>query len=353
MDLEKFERDVKSNYKRRTAKDLGKKVSGLVGHINSEWNIPPENLTLHELKLLCDTVLDAETKPLHDEVEELLAQKERIERQLERKSDELQQAKYLVFNAIESSLTSSSPQLLSKLHQIKLQSIDLFDMLEEMVESAIITTLEKGYNKEETIAEITKDITSETLSEGILSTVRIRKIITTILQSAIGVAEASPNSAEEILRGTLKGIRAGLIRSIDRFKQQLLYMPEEVKALVLQDYESIDELHHTELIFTQTIQTLAQQSDQTTRTLLTKASKDIRLDMDELIHISKETVEVMRDRFSHLAKEAVQRGSRALKSETAKEAKRMGIQAWGATKAAIDSALKNAKDAMEQQKKKK
>lgn len=353
MDLEKFERDVKSSYKERADKELGTKVSGLLEHVNSEWAIPPEKLTLHELKMLCDTVLDAETKPLHDEVEELLLQKERIERQLERKSDELQQAKYLVFNAIESSLSSNSPQILSKLHQVKLQSIDLFDMLGEMVESAIITTLERGHNIEETIAEITKDITSETLSEGSLSTIRIRKIITTILQSAIGVAEATPNSAEELLRGTLKGIRAGLIRSIDRFKQQLLYMPEETKALVLQDYASIDELHNTELIFTQTIQTLAQQSDKTTRSLLTKVSKDIHLDMEELIHISKETVEVMRERFSHLAKGAVQRGSKALKSETAKEAKRMGVQAWGATKAAFDSALKNAKDVMEQQKKKK
>jgi len=347
MDIEKYERNIRNFYKKNSAASLNEKVTGVVAHIEEEWSIPKERLNFQELKTLAESVLEIETQNLHDEVQELLAHKEQIERQLERKSMELQNAKYAVFNALEANLGTDAPSLQRDLHQIKLQSIDLFDMLEEMVESAILTTLEKGYDIEETIKEIVKNITYETLNVGSMSTLRIRKIIYTILQSVISVAEATPNVAEDILRGSLRGIRSGLVKSIKEFKKQLQYMPDEVKTAVLKDYTDFDELNQVNLIFTQTIQSLSSTTDASTEAMLVKVSKDIHLDMDELIHISKETVEVMRDRLSNVTREAFERGSRALQSAKAQEAKRMGIEAWSAAKTALDSAIRTAKDKIE------
>lgn len=347
MDMEKFERDIRSFYKKRKAKSLDKKVLSLADHIEQEWHIAKEDLKFQELKTIAETILEIETQALHDEVQDLLAQKEQIERQLEKKAIALQNAKYDVFNTIEEDIAADVPSVQRDLHQIKLQSIDLFDMLQEMVESAILTTLEKGHDVEETLKEISKDITYETLNEGVMSTVRIRKIVYTILQSAIGVAEATPNAAEEILRGTLKGIRTGLVHAIRDFKQQLQYVPEELKVSVLADYGDLDELKQTNLVFTQTIQSLSSSTDKSTEALLQKVSQDIHLDMDELILISKETVEVMKERFNAATKDALVRGSRALQSDKAKEAKRMGIQAFGAAKTALDNAIKTAKDKIE------
>jgi len=70
-------------------------------------------------------------------------------------------------------------------------------------------------------------------------------------------------------------------------------------------------------------------------------------DLEELIYISKETAQIMKERFSSLAKSAVKKGEKALQSQTAQEAKRMGIQAWGVAKTALGTALKSAKDAMD------
>ena len=347
MDIEKFERDIRSFYKKRKAKSLDKKVLSLADHVEQEWGIAKSDLKFQELKTISETILEIETQTLHDEVQDLLAQKEQIERQLEKKALALQNAKYAVFNTIEADLSADSASIQRDLHQIKLQSIDLFDMLEEMVESAILTTLEKGHDIEETLKEIAKDITYETLNEGTMGTVRIRKIVYTILQSAIGVAEATPNAAEDILRGTLKGIRVGLVHAIRDFKQQLQYVPEELKSSVLADYGDLNELKQTNLVFTQTIQSLSSTTDKETEALLQKVSKDIHLDMDDLILISKEAVDVVKDRFNIATKDALVRGSRALQSEKAREAKRMGIQAFGAAKTALDNAIKTAKDKIE------
>ena len=73
----------------------------------------------------------------------------------------------------------------------------------------------------------------------------------------------------------------------------------------------------------------------------------MRYDLKELVHISKEAAEAMKERFSNFAKNAVRKADSALKSPKANEAKRMGKEAWGVAKVALGSAIKTAKDAID------
>ncbi|MDT8339555.1 MAG: DUF6781 family protein [Sulfurimonas sp.] len=316
-------------------------------------NIELQTLNLHEMRDVTTDIIDKKTKKLRDELEELLVQKELIERSLEKKSSELQEAKYTIFNDIESAIDKDDIQTLSKLHQIKLQSIDLFDILGETVEGAIITALEKSKDSEakELIQEVIKELTYQTIKEGTLNTIRVRKILSTILHSSIDIAEATPNTSEDILEATLRGMRAGLLESIDRFKKRLVYMPLEAKHILIEDYDTImEDLNQTDTLFLQVVQTQANESDPTIRKILLDINKKMHYDLEELIHISKETAQVMKERFSALAKTAVKKADTALKSETAKEAKRMGIEAWGVAKTALGSAIKSAKSKIDSKK---
>lgn len=349
MDLEKLQRDLKLSYKTEL-ESVNERVEDIVNHLIQEWNVNANEITLHEMKTLATSILDIETKTLHDEVETLLAQKEQIERSLERKSVALQELKYVVFNAMEMQVKPEDVQTLSKLHQIKLQSIDLFDLLSEMAESAIITALEKDKDGDikETIEEIVKEITFEAIKEGSLNTIRTRKILSTILQSAIEIAEATPTKADEILGATLRGMRSGLVRSIDRFKKRLEFMPVEAKHILIEDYDTIiEDLNQTDVLFSQVVQTQASESSESTKKLLLDINKNMHYDLEELVHISKEAAEVMRERFSTLAKSAVRRGEKAMQSQTAQEAKRMGKQAWSVAKSALGNAIKTAKEKIE------
>ncbi|MFT5835596.1 MAG: hypothetical protein ACI9RG_000489 [Sulfurimonas sp.] len=351
MDLEKLQTDINDSYNHRF-KSVDKRVTHTIDHLKDELNIQINELNLNDIKTIATTILDIETKTLKSDVESLLAQKELIERNLERKAEELQESKYGVFNAIEAKLVNQSDAL-SKLHQVKLQSIDLFDFLSEMVESAIITALEKDTDGDirETTEEVIKDITFETIKEGSLNTIRIRKILSTILYSAVDIAEATPTKADAILNATLRGMRGGLVRSIDRFKKRLAFMPVEAKHILIEDYDTImEDLNQTDTLFSQVVQTQASENSQEISKLLLEINKDMRYDLEELVHISKETADIMRDRFSSFAKTAVKKADTALKSEAAQEAKRMGKQAWGVAKTALGSAIKTAKGAMDKEK---
>ncbi len=307
-----------------------------------------DEATLEDIKILVTDILDSETKTLKDDIESLLLQQEQIERSLEKKHAQLQELKCNIFNTIETELGGSNS--LSKLHQVKLQSIDLYDFLSEMVESAIITALEKDQDGDiqDTIEEVIKEITFEAIKEGSLNTIRIRKILSIILQSAIDIAEATPTKAKEILSSTLKGMRSGLIRSIDRFKQRLAFMPVEAKHILIEDYDTImEDLNQTDILFSQVIQTQADENSDVIKNILLDINKDMRFDLEELVHISKETADIMRDKFSKFAKTAVKKADTAMKSQTAQEAKRMGKQALGVARVALGSAIKSAKDAMD------
>ncbi len=348
MNIEKLQRDLKVSYN-RDLHTISQRVEAITKHIEDEWNVQRDRLTLNEMKVLSNTILDIETQSLHDEVESLLAQKEQIERNLEKKSQALQEAKYKVFNALEDQLNSQDEEVLARLHQVKLQTIDLFELLSEIVESAIITALEKEQDSHihGTIEEFIKDITYEAIKEGSLNTIRIRKILSTILHASIEIAEATPVKANEILSPVLKGMRSGLILAISRFKQRLAFIPLEAKHILIEDYDTIiEDLNQTDILFSQVVQTQAQESSSSIKEVLLTLNKEMKFDLDELLRISKETADVMKDRFSKIVK----RADEALKSPKALEAKRIGKEALGIAKTAIGTALKSAKDAIETKK---
>ena len=333
-----------SNLYNKRLKSLQKRVATLF----KDESVNSYELSLADMKTLATTIIDIETSMLKSDVEMLLAQKEAIERSLERKSDELQNKKYEIFDIMEKELTSDLA--LSKLHQVKLQSIDLYEILSEMVESAVITALEKESDNDikDSINEVIKEITFESIKEGSLNTIRIRKILSTILISAIDIAEATPTKAQEILSATIKGMHSGLLRSIDRFKQRLAYMPVEAKHILIEDYDTIiEDLNQTDTLFSQVIITQASQSSSQTKEILIHINKEMHYDLEELVLVSKEAASIMKERFSSFAKEAVRKADSAFKSPRAQEAKRMGIEAWGVAKVALGSAIKTAKDAID------
>lgn len=344
MDTNTIKENITESYSHKF-KSIERRVHNALEKSTINFN----DLSLEDIKELTSTIVEEETRTLQSEVEDLLAQKENIERALEKKSDALQEVKYEIFNTLEKE-AKANEDILHALHQIKLQSIDLYDILSETVESAIITALEKEQETEldNSLKEVIKDITYEVIKEGSLNTIRVRKILSTILATALEVAEAAPTKADSLLRLTLKGMRSGLIKSINRFKKRIAFMPIEAKHILIEDYDTIiEDLNQTDTLFSQIILTQGSESSPLLRKMLVEINKDMRYDLEELVLVSKETADVIRDRFSSFAKIAVKKADTALNSQKAKEAKRIGEQALEAARIALGSAIKSAKDAID------
>jgi len=344
MQTEELREKLEKFYSRRY-----KTVKKRVLHTIDAAQLDVEKLSADAIRTVAETFLEKETQKLSKELEELIAQKEALERKIEKKSELLQEIKYEVFNSLEERFENAHTSLIT-LHQIKLQSIDLYNILSEMVESTIITALEKEQDSDigEYLREVIKEISYESIKEGPLNTVRVRKILSTILATALEVAEATPNRADEILHATLKGMRGGLFAAIERFKKRLAFMPVEAKHILIEDYDTIiEDLNQTDTLFSQVILTQAAESSLAFRTILLDINKEMKYDLEELLHLSKETAEIMREKFSSLAKLAVKKADVAFHSQKAKEAKRMGVQAFFVAKKALENAFKSAKETID------
>jgi len=350
MDLELLKTDLQNIYSINEG-SIEERVKNLLNSFKKNTSKDINEISMHEIQVLSSVILEKETNALQDEVQSLLAQKEQIERKIERQSQALQEAKYKIFNTLESEFDPLNEQSLARLHQVKLQTIDLYELLGEIVESAIITALEKDVEIDETIEEVVKDITFEAIKEGSLNTIRIRKILSTILQSSIDIAEAQPVKAHEILSPTLRGMRSGLLHAITRFKQRLAYIPVEAKHILIEDYDTIlEDLNQSDSLFAQVVKTQAENSSSEIEKNLEAINKEMKYDLEELLRTSKETAEVMKERFAALAIQTMRKADKALHSTKAQEAKRLGKQAIGVAKNAIDNALQSAKEAMDKKK---
>jgi len=350
MDLELLKTDLQNTYSTDEG-SIEERVKDLLNSFKKNTSKDINEISMHEIQVLSSVILEKETNALQDEVQSLLAQKEQIERKIERQSQALQETKYKIFNTLESEFDPLNEQSLARLHQVKLQTIDLYELLGEIVESAIITALEKDVEIDETIEEVVKDITFEAIKEGSLNTIRIRKILSTILQSSIDIAEAQPVKAHEILSPTLRGMRSGLLHAITRFKQRLAYIPVEAKHILIEDYDTIlEDLNQSDSLFAQVVKTQAENSSSEIEKNLEAINKEMKYDLEELLRTSKETAEVMKERFAALAIQTMRKADKALHSTKAQEAKRLGKQAIGVAKNAIDNALQSAKEAMDKKK---
>jgi len=324
--------------------------------IDSGYFVPKE-IDSSAIEDILKTLLVCTTEHQNIELEDLILEKEKIERAITKKSEELQEFRKTTFEAFGKVLQETqygfSSDALSTLHNLKLQNLDILEVLKEVSESAIVTTLEKSKNSTDIhnmIVEISKNLTLQTLSEGILSSIRIRKVLNSILDAAIEVSEATPLHAKEIISATVHGTRKGLIYSIARFKERFENTPDEAKKLLLEDMQILyEDLHHADVLFMQTLKTKATDSSALIGTTLSSVINSTSEEMDELIAVSREAVELMRDKLSFLAKQTLER-STLLKERAATESKRLGIRIWERAKATLEEAFNGAKEVLESSK---
>ena len=338
MNLEAFKRDIKTHYHDLNTLHLEEKVARLLEAVQAEWERPIESLDFHELRTLVGVLLDEHTLSLRRDIDNLLTQKERIERQLIRKQHEVQHLTYALFDALETQFPTDEPIIIDTLHHIKMQSVDLLDILDEISESALIAVLEHAHHIEETTREAIKEITFEAINANVINAIRVRRLFIRILQSALNVAEADPNHAHALLRGTILGGRDALLKTISAFNQYLMYIPDEVKALHKEEYQIIEEeLSSIDTFFDHVILALAHYPTPYALRVLDQVRQEISFENDELTTLARATARLLRERLSKIANQRI--GS--------DEAKKMGRRVWSIAKSTVQGAIRGAKEAME------
>ncbi len=263
------------------------------------------------------------------------------------------------------------------LHDAKLRGVELLGILKETSQEALLTTLEKGSDIEDTIYEITKNLSFQSISEGALTKARILDISRTIIESAMDIADEDLGNAKAILEGTINGVHDGVTKTIEKFKNDLKYAPtEEMEGLAEMDLSLLrKELLKIDEQFILQLEALASQTEGISQTIIREMTSEMNSSAARIKRAANEAKEVITERMEHLKTEAEKKlvvlkkdveelekkassKMESLKqfdfeSEKAKQlaidAKKLGFRAWEVAKSMMDCAVKGAKEAMKKE----
>ncbi len=343
-------------------------------------------------------VIDGLTKALTYEKEEFLYkmiyEKEQLEKSILNQKNEIKDTIKETYKTIEKHIDTLPEEIQNSakeaLSDIKLSGLEMLGILRETAEEAILTTLEKGSDIQDTIQEITKNLTYQAINDGDFTKRRFLDISNTIISVATEIANENISLAKEIINGSIEGTKNGILKAVNKFKNDIKFAPEEIedisgtnlleikKELLKIEEEFIDMLKEfsssisgiSKEILSEKIKQLdtstmklkraAQETAEAIAQKIEELKEDISIndikekaeerfetlkkDVANLEKKAGEKLETLKKDVANLEKKAEEKFEEIKKSERTKqatnEAKKLGLRAWEIAKSMLNNTIK-------------
>jgi len=302
-------------------------------------------------------IVEALTFDQKRELYKLINEKEMIEQKIDDQKENVKKSIIKAFETIEEKAQNEKEQNLinSALNDVKLKSLDLLGILKETTQEAILGTVEKGDDIEESIKEIVKNIVYESINEGKLTKTRIAYILKTVIDASVEIADEDQAFAKEILRGTVYGSKSGISRAIGKCKNELKLIPNEVQKEIAKELEKTrNELANIDEDFINILKQSALSSKGISKKILNEIILKLNNAIEKLKRRSVETREAIADKINEITKESVFENEITTKAvneakQLSQDAKKVGKYLLDITKGLLNGAIKGAKDAMKKE----
>jgi len=265
---------------------------------------------------------------------------------------------------------------LRALNDTKLNALEMLGILRETTQEALLTTLEKRKDIEDTTAQITKNLTFQSINDGDFTKRRILNITKMIVHTALELSNANISFAKELTSGSVRGTKEGILKAINKFKNDIKFAPEDDDEIFLQNLDFVKkDLPNIEDEYIQMLKNLSYQYEGNTQNTLnskiekydssvekikratTEAKEAIsqrleefktEVSIDEIKGKAGEKLESIKKDVSRLSKKANQTIENIKQYEATRkateEAKKLGLRAWEVAKNMLDNAVKSAKE---------
>ena len=220
---------------------LKTKMNELYDKMNKEDLINAKNLK-SAMEGINQAIVGAEEKALY----ELLDKKDELNRAIEAKREEIKNRLKISFEAAEEVVKdrnfSEKEEILELLNNAIIRETRLLGILKESAQIAFLTTLEGAKDVEETAGAIAKNMTYVAIIGGEFSKERILEISKNIIIAAANLADEGHIFAKELISGAISGTRDGILRAIEKLKDEAKFAPDELRLnSQLLNLKNIDE----------------------------------------------------------------------------------------------------------------
>ena len=236
-----FFRDV-SDKDENTLPDLLKqKMNELYDKMDKESLINAKNLK-SAMEGINQALVSGEEKKLY----ELFDKRDEINRAIDAKREEIKNRLKISFEAAEEVVKDrdfgEKEEILELLNNAIIRETRMLGILKESAQIAFLTTLEGAKDVEETAGAIAKNMTYAAIRGGEFSKERMFEISKNIISVAGNLANEGHIFAKELIKGAINGTRDGILRAIEKLKDEAKFAPDELRlSSQLVHLKNIDE----------------------------------------------------------------------------------------------------------------
>ena len=235
-------------FKDISAKDTGAlhealkaKMNELYEKMDKEGLINAKNLK-SAMEGINQALVSADEKALYD----LIDKKDELNRAIDAKREEIKNRLKISFEAAEYTIKDRNfdekDEILELLNSAIIRETRILGILKESAQIAFLTTLEGAKDVEETANAVAKNMTYAAIRGGEFSKERILEISKNIISAAGNLANEGHIFAKELMSGAINGTRDGLLRAIEKLKDEAKFAPDELKlSSQLAHLKNIDE----------------------------------------------------------------------------------------------------------------
>ena len=176
----------------------------------------------------------------------IVGTEDELNRAIEAKREEIKNRLKISFEAAEEVVKdrnfSEKEEILELLNNAIIRETRLLGILKESAQIAFLTTLEGAKDVEETAGAIAKNMTYVAITGGEFSKERILEISKNIIIAAANLADEGHIFAKELISGAISGTRDGILRAIEKLKDEAKFAPDELRLnSQLLNLKNIDE----------------------------------------------------------------------------------------------------------------
>jgi len=322
------------------------------------------------------SVIEGITKAASEEKENSIYRKivqiGKLEKEIEEEKQELRNLLRNIYINMETAakvLDKNTQDFVQKaINDTKLKDVVLLGILKETTEEAMLTVLENKKDIEVLINQITQNIVYQSVEEGDISKAKIIEVSRIVLNVAIDIADEYQAVAKEILKGTTYGIKEAVVKAINKFNENLEFLPDETRdtrqeQILFEGLNIID----VNSDFLDLLRNSAKGSKGISKNILEDIIFEIDSPFSKIVKITADTkegvlkkIERLKDnpKINEFKKRLTQKITdlnleqklKKIKNEdslnTSKESKKLGTRAWEIAKNALESAVKGTKETL-------
>nr|WP_315518710.1 hypothetical protein [uncultured Campylobacter sp.] len=223
-----FFKDVSDKDENALPDLLKQKMNELYDKMDKESLINAKNLK-SAMEGINQAIVSGEEKGLY----ELFDKRDEINRAIEAKREEIKNRLKISFEVAEEvvkdKIFDEKEEILELLNNAIIRETRMLGILKESAHIAFLTTLEGAKDVEETASAIAKNMTYSAIRGGEFSKERIFEISKNIISAAGNLANEGHVFAKELIKGAINGTRDGILRAIEKLKDEAKFAPDELR----------------------------------------------------------------------------------------------------------------------------